>query len=175
MCTQLLSASMSAATAASTGQSIQAAAGAVGALGDLAAGMTRARLARLDAEGERAVAEARARRIRAAGERELGRARSDAVAAGVSVRSESVLEAERQIGRGVEQDAGVALLTGESRANSLELAASGYRAAGLASFGDGLLDAASKWKRSRASRAADIWSPGYDDRGAITGGWTGDR
>lgn len=183
MCTELLSMAMAApaapastaatsaaasaaAATARTGQAIQAIAGATNALGDLASGVMRARLLRMEAQGERETAAARARRVRAAGERELSRARSDAVAAGVSVRSESVLEAERQITRGVEQDAISSILSGESRARGLQMSADYYRAAGINQLTDGLLGAATKWKQSRSQPASMVVLPpdGMEDR-----------
>lgn len=133
------------------GLTTQAGAAGLNALGSLASGVMRARAARVDAAATRAAGEAAARRTRRAGEVELSRARGDAVGAGVSLRSESVMDIERQIVRNVEQDAGVAIITGQSRARTLQ-------AEGDAAFMNGALGAlagmgaaADRWKRAKGA------------------------
>lgn len=175
MCVNLSTLAMSAADTVSAGNKIQAFTGAVNALGDLAMGVTKQRMMNADARGARMQGEQRAKRIRAAGDQELGRARADAAGAGVSVGSDSVLAAERQIVRGSEQDAAIAILTGENQATSLELSGKMYRNAGVFSALDGMVGAADKWRRSKYAEQQNIWSPGYDDVTGASGGWTGMR
>lgn len=133
------------------GGMLQAAAGGLGALSTLASGVVQQRAARADAAAMRAAGEQRASRIRDAGRRELSNARADAVGAGVSLRSGSVMDAERQIVRNVEQDAMVSILTARRRADAIQadgdqaLLTGGLQA--LAGFGA----AADKWKRSRSA------------------------
>lgn len=149
MCMSLLSMAQMAGPAVEAGGTMQAIAGGANALGDLAAGVTRARMNRADAKAEIAAGAAKALRIRAAGERELGTARAQASASGVKVTSGSVLEAERAIVRGVEIDAGVAMLNAERRADSLRQSADYYQADGLNSAVDGLTGAVNKWRGTR--------------------------
>lgn len=134
---------------AQTGATMQATGMALGALGDLAAGTMRARMARADAAGDRAAGQQRADRIRKAGARELGQSRAGAVASGVKLSSESVLEAERSLRQNVEQDAMMAILTGNNRARSSEVSADFIEAGTLNSTISGLGEAYGKWKRSR--------------------------
>ena len=140
MCVSLLQ--MAGTTAIEQAGAIQAVAGGVNALGDLAGGVARARMNRNDARAERAYGQAKAGRVRAAGEQELGTARAAAAGAGVKVGSGSVMAAEGQIVRNVEQDAMSAILTGDRRADSLDRSAHMYQMGGLQQAGDGLLDAA---------------------------------
>lgn len=164
MCVQLLATALGAAGAysasqtgtatpadsAQTGATLQATAQGMTILGDLAAGATRARMARAEAAGERAAGVQRADRIRKAGARELGQSRSGAVASGVKLSSESVLEAERQLTTNVEQDAMMAILSGNNRARTSELSADYIQSATLNSALSGTAEAYGKWKRSRA-------------------------
>lgn len=126
-----------------------AAAQGVAALGSLAAGVMQSRAARADAELATADGRARAKRIRTAGQAEVSRSRNDAVGAGVSLNSGSVLQAERQIVQNVEQDALSAIVTGNSRAGAAR--AQGQQAmisGALGAFGS-IYGAADKWKRAR--------------------------
>jgi hypothetical protein len=133
------------------GGMMQAAAGGLGALSSLASGVVRYRAGQVDADATRAAGRQRAQRIRTAGQRELGETRGDALQAGVSLRSGSVLEAERQVVRNVEQDAGVAILNARSRAAAME--AEGRQELVTGTFGAlaGFGMAADKWKRSRSA------------------------
>lgn len=154
--TQMMSQPNTPAGQIEAGGSMQAAAMGINALGDLASGVTRARMARADAAAQRAAGQSRAARIRTAGETELSKARAGATGLGVSVNSGSVMEAERQIVRNVEQDAGVAILNGESRAASLETSAGYYQQGGVFAAMDGLVGAADKWKRTRQAAPMNI-------------------
>lgn len=153
MCVNLLSLGQMGA-AVETGGALQAIGGGLNALGDLAAGVTRARMNRADARSEVAVGQAKANRIRAAGARELSTARGQATAAGVKLTSGSVLEVERQIVQNVEQDAGVAMLSADRRAHSLNTSADYYQMAGINSAADGLTSAANKWRGTRRAKPA---------------------
>lgn len=162
MCVQLLSTALAGAGAYYTGQPAtgaaamqnagyaQAAFTAADAIGDYAQAQTRARMMRADAAGARIEGEQRAKRIRKAGADAVSEARGKLTASGIALTSDSALEIERAIVRGSEQDAGVALLTGNNRAAGLELSGQLYRAAGQQGLVDGLLTAGSKWKRSRS-------------------------
>jgi len=123
------------------------------ALGSLASGVMRSRAAAMDAAAATAEGQARARRIRQAGAAELGKARADAVGAGVSLASGSVLDAERQIVRNVEQDAGVAILTGQSRAAAARSDGREAMINGTLGALGALTMARDKWKR------ASGWAP----------------
>lgn len=131
------------------GGQTQAIAMGINALGDLAYGSMRSRMSRADAAALRAAGQEKAARIRVAGQQELGRARAGAAGLNVSVSSGSVLEAERNIVRNVEQDAGVAILSGENRATAQEVAADYYQRGGVLQALDGMMGAASKWRRSQ--------------------------
>lgn len=133
----------------------QAAAQGVGALASLASGVVQSRAARNDADAAGAEGRARARRIRTAGAVEMGRARGDAVGAGVSLNSGSVLQAERQITQNVEQDALSAIATGDSRARAAR--AQGQQAMLNGALGalSGMVTAADKWKRAQGAG----WAP----------------
>lgn len=164
MCVQLLTTALSAganiygATQSPTGNAaqdtatagnIQALASGADALGDLAMGSARARMARSQAAGERAMGEQRASRIRRQGAMQIAEGRSQVVGSGVKLTSSSALEAERSLVQAIEQDAGVAILTGQGRANSLQAAGDQYQLAGLNSAISGGADAFGKWRRSR--------------------------
>lgn len=174
MCVQLANAAMAmggdlagANGAIQQGGTMQALSGGLGALGDLAMGATRARAARADAAAERAAGQQRASRIRDAGAETLGAARAQLAASGVKVGAGSALDIERRIVRNVEQDAGVAILTGERRAQALDAQARYSQAAGINSALDGLGGAVDNWKRSRrategpgGSALAAFWRTG---------------
>jgi hypothetical protein len=145
----IMSAAGGPAATAAAGSMTQAAAGGLSALSSLAGGVMQSRAARTDAESARAAAAAKARRIRAAGERELGQARGDAVGAGVSVASGSVMEAERQIVRNVEQDAGLAIVSGNSQAAALETQGQAALINGALGAASNIAFAADRWKRAR--------------------------
>jgi len=98
----------------------------------------------------------RAGRIRTAGKTEVSRSRSDAVGAGVSLNSGSVLQAERQIVQNVEQDAGVAILNGQSRARAFEAQGRGAMLNGALGALSGLSTAADKWKRTQSSAIGNV-------------------
>lgn len=149
MCVSLLSLGSMAASAVETGGTLQAIGSGANAIGDLAAGVTRARMSRADARAEKAMGQARADRIRTAGEAELSRARSGAVAGNVSLSSGSVLAAEQQVVTNVEQDALSEILTGNNRARSLNASARYYTQAGMNNASDGLLYGYNTWKRTR--------------------------
>jgi hypothetical protein len=150
MCVNLMSMQqMLGSTDVERGGSLQAIGGAANALGDLAAGVTRARMNRADARDIEAAGDAKAGRIRQAGARELSTARAQASATGVKLSSGSIMEVERQIVRNVEQDAGVAILTAHRQADSLRQSAGYYQQAGINAAGDGLVGAVSKWKKTR--------------------------
>lgn len=147
MCTQLAALSMAGGIEAAG--NVQAVAGGLDALGDLAGGVTRARMQRQDARSERAYGQSKAGRIRQAGEAELGAARASAAASGVKVGSGSVLMAEKQIVQNVEQDALSSILTGNNRAASLDESARYHQTAGFNSAADGLFELGRNWKRTR--------------------------
>lgn len=138
------------------GGMLQAGAMGLGALGSLASGVISANAARADAAAARAVGQAKAGVIRRAGAREVGRSRSDAVGAGVSVNSGSALEAERQIVTNVEQDAGVAILTGESRARQAQAVGRNAMINGTLGALAGMTTAADKWKRARSAAIGNV-------------------
>ncbi len=131
----------------------QATAQGIGALASLASGVVQSNAARADAGLARAEGQVRARRVRAAGAVEASRSRSDAVGAGVSLNSGSVLLAEQQITRNVEQDALSAIATGASRASSLESQGRGAMINGALGALSGMVTAADKWKRAKT------WAP----------------
>jgi hypothetical protein len=160
MCVNLLqTAGMAGSSLVEAGGNLQMAASGLDALGDLASGVTRARMNRADARAEEATAQARAKRIRSAGEAELGQARAQASASGVSLSSGSVLAAERQIVQNVEQDALSAILTGRNRADALRRSASAYQAAGIGSAADTLTGGFGRWKRTRRNSAFRLDDP----------------
>ena len=132
------------------GLSMQGAAQGLGALSSLASGVIQSRAASADAAAATAEGQARARRIRTAGAAEVSRSRSDSAGTGLSVASGSSLEAERQIVRNVEQDAGVAILTGQSRAASLTNQGREAMLNGTLGALAGIYGAADKWKRAKA-------------------------
>lgn len=176
MCINLSTMAMSAATAQEWGAGLQAGASVARALGDLAAGSTRAAMLRADAAGVRAQGQAKARRIRTAGAQAVGESRAAAAASGVAVTGESVLDAERQAVRLSEQDAAMAILTGENQARGAEASADMYRSAGVQSALSELSTGASKWRLSKyAIDQQEMWRPGFDDTSAAYGGWTGQR
>lgn len=139
-----------------SGLTMQAGAAGLNALGSLASGVMRARAASADAAAARAVGEAAAGRVRRAGAVEVGRSRSDAVGAGVSLRSESVLAAEQQIVRNVEQDAGLAILNAGMRADALQ--AEGRAAVMNGALGAlaGVGMAADRWKRAKSAAIGSV-------------------
>lgn len=165
MCVPLLSAALSAganiygATADTTGMTgaettamagnVQAIAGAADAIGNLAMAQTRARLARMEAAGEAATGAQRADRIRRQGRLAVGEARAAAVGSGVKLTGDSVMEAERELMRRAEQDAGVAILTGANRARSLNMSADYMEQAGTASLLASGAEAFGNWRRTR--------------------------
>lgn len=131
------------------GLQMQAAGSGLAALGSLASGVMQSRAARADAAAASAEGQTRARRIRTAGQVEAGRARVDAVGAGVSVNSGSVLQAERQITQNVEQDALSAIVTGNSRAAALRSQGQQAMLNGALGALSGLAVANDKWKRAK--------------------------
>ncbi len=149
MCTSLLTTALSAPEMVEAGGNLQAIGSGLDAIGDLAAGVTRARMARADARAEKAYGQAKAGRIREAGERELGQARGAASASGVKLTSGSVLEAERSITHNVEQDALSAIVTGRNRASALNASAGYYQRAGVMSAMDSIGTGLNAWKRTR--------------------------
>lgn len=176
MCFQMSTMALSAPQMMETGRTLQAVGSVARALGDLAAGSTRADMLKADAAGYRAVGEAKARRIREAGRLAVGESRAQAAASGVAVSGDSVLDAERAIVRRSEQDAAIAILTGENQARGAEISASMYRGAGMQSALSEIGAGASRWMLSKyAQDQMSIWQPGYDDTTAATGGWTGQR
>lgn len=131
------------------GLRLQAAGNGLAALSSLASGVMQSRAARADAAASSAEGQTRARRIRAAGRVEAGRARVDAVGAGVSVNSGSVLQAEQQIAQNVEQDALSAIVTGNSRAAALRSQGNQAMLNGALGALPGIAMANDKWKRAR--------------------------
>lgn len=143
-------------------QRMQAGSRGVAALAALAAGVTKARAMQLDAMSAEQVGEMRAKRIRRAGKQELGKSVADAVGAGVRVGVGSAAEAEREIVRGYEQDAAVAVLTGRNEARSIRLEAGRVRnAAVMDSLAHGFA-AADKWRRSKYVKPVGVVSSGAD-------------
>ena len=106
-------------------------------------------MARIDGQNK-------ASRIRTAGKAEVSRSRGDAVGAGVSLNSGSALEAERQVVRNVEQDAGVAILTGEGRAMARETEGRMAMVNGMLGAIGGSATAFDKWKRARSTAIGSI-------------------
>lgn len=153
MCVQLLAAMGTAdtpgASQISTGGALQTAGLVSQAVGDYAMHATRARMSRVDADAEEATAAARAQRIREAGRRTVGQSRADAVGAGVSVASASVLEAQAAIDRGSELDAMSAILSGQNAARGLRSSATLYKRAGAMSALNTLAEASNTWTRTR--------------------------
>lgn len=133
------------------GLTMQAGAAGLGALGSLASGVVRSRAASADAASMRAAGEAAAKRTRRAGAIELSRARGDAVGAGVSLRSESVLDIERQIVRNVEQDAGLQIINANSRADALQAEGNAALVNGALGALAGVGAAADRWKRAKTA------------------------
>lgn len=130
------------------GLTMQAGAAGIGALGSLASGVVRSRAASADAAAARAAGESAAKRTRRAGAVELSRARGDAVGAGVSLRSDSVMDIEQQIVRNVEQDAGLQILNAGARANTLQADGSTAMTNGALGALAGMGAAADRWKRA---------------------------
>lgn len=161
MCTSLLNTALTAPETIEAGGRMQAIGSGLNALGDLAAGVTRARMSRADARAEEALGQVRAGRIRTAGERELGEARAAASASGVKLSSGSVMEAERSIVRNVEQDALSAIVTGQNRAASLRASAGYYQQAGVLSALDEIGTGVNTWKRTRRP-PAPLVAPGEE-------------
>lgn len=156
----LLSAGMapgaSPAAMAGAGGMAQAGAAGLGALSSLASGVVQSRAARADAEMARIDGQNKAARIRTAGRAEVSRSRSDAVGAGVSLNSGSVLQAERQVVQNVEQDAGVAILTGEGRAMARQAEGRTAMVNGMLGAISGSANAYDKWKRARSTAVGNI-------------------
>lgn len=163
----LLSAGMGAGASAGEqqagGLARQASAQGIGALASLASGVVQSNAARTDAGLARAEGQARAKRVRTAGAVETGRSRSDAVGAGVSLNSGSVLLAERQITQNVEQDALSAIATGSSRASALESQGRGAMINGALGALSGMVTAADKWKRAKGVGWAPAIQPSLPD------------
>ncbi len=145
---------------AQQGAQAQAIASGINTLGDLAMAATKARMLKADAAGERVAGERRADRIRKAGGKAVGELRSAAVASGVKLSSTSVLDAEEDLTRNVEQDAGIAILTGSNRARSTDLSAEMLQAGVINSTISGGFDAYGKWKRSRSYTPSNIPAAG---------------
>lgn len=135
----------------STAGNLEAAATAADALGALAMASTRARLARAEAQGERASAAQRAARVRRQGEFARGESRAQTGAMGVRLTSDSILEAERSLERAISTDAAIALATGETRAAGLNMQADYTQAAGMNTLLAGAAEAAGRWRRSRSA------------------------
>lgn len=135
---------------------MQAGAAGLGALANLASGVVQSRAARADAVSATADGAMRASRIRTAGRTEVSRSRSDAVGAGVSLNSGSVLQAERQIVQNVEQDAGVAILTGQSRARAAEAQGRSAMLNGALGALGGIVTMADKWKRAQSAAIGNV-------------------
>lgn len=159
MCVPLSLLSAGTGAGASAGEQVagglarQSVASGVAALGSLASGVMQSRAARADAASATAEGRARARRIRTAGQAEVSRSRVDAIGAGVSVNSESALQAERQVVQNVEQDALSAIATGQSRARALRSQGSAAMLNGALGALAGIATASDKWKR------ASGWAP----------------
>lgn len=142
-------------TGAQAGVNLQTFAGVLSGVSNIMAGVSRANMqsgfAQVDAASEEALGQAKARRIRQAASREAGTSRAQATAAGVALDSGSVLDAERQIVRGSEEDAMSAILTGKNRADALRLSGELYAAEGKAALWQGIGQAAfavSGWRRT---------------------------
>lgn len=99
-------------------------------------------------EGELADAQgiARAKRIREAGRYAVGQTRAAAVAGGVSVSSDSVLDAERQTVQNVEQDAMSAILSGQLARSQSDVAANNAEIGGLLGAAGSAASSYGKWK-----------------------------
>lgn len=138
------------------GGMLQAGAAGLGALSSLASGVVQSRAARADAAIATAAGAAQAKRIRTAGQTEVSRSRSDAVGAGVSLNSGSVLLAERQIVQNVEQDALSAIATGQSRARALEIQGRNAALNGAIGALGGLASGADKWKRASSAAIGHV-------------------
>lgn len=131
------------------GQKLQLIGGIAEGFGDLAAAMARAQALKIDAASEVASAAQRASRIRRAGALAVGESRATVAGSGVKLTSDSALEAERELIRQIEQDAGVAILNGGNRARQLEMQADYLKSAGYASL---IHDTASNWRRTKPQR-----------------------
>lgn len=147
------------------GGNLQAGAGLLNSISSLASGISAGKVGKANAAAQMALAQTEANSIRRAGGKELGAARAAAAASGVSVASGSVLEAERDIVRYSEQDAMMAIITGQSRASAAKAAGADARAKMFQDAGESLLSAGAAWRRTRRKvpyRADDPYrNPGY--------------
>lgn len=148
-----------------TGPQMLATADVLEGVASLAQGYTRGAMNRADAAYERAAADAKADRVRTAGAREKGAARVQAVGAGVSLASPSVLEAERSIDRLSEQDALSAIVSGDNRADSLERGARYYERAGLVEGLTGIAGGADRWRRVKRQSFGSVLDPFFGGTG----------
>lgn len=154
MCVSLFSAF---GTGAQAGVNLQTFAGVMSGVSNILSGVSRSNIqagfSEADALSEERLGQDKARVIRKVAARETGTSRAQAAAAGVTLDSGSVLEAERQIVRGSEEDALSAILTGQNRAASLRLSGDMYRADAKSSLWQGVGQAAfavSGWRRVAA-------------------------
>ena len=142
-----------------------AALSAMNGISSLAGGIARNEQAKSLASIEQLAGNMRARAIRRAAVQETGSARAAAAASGVSVSSGSVMEAERDIARYSEQDAMVAVLTGDNRAATMRGNGRAALSGGVDQAAGSLLEAADTWRRTRRRvpyRADDPYrNPGY--------------
>lgn len=142
---------------ANYGSYAQLAGSAVDALGQISAGRDRKKMMEADARAVQAQANAKAKIIRKAGKAAVGQTRSGAVASGVTLSSESVMEAERQTIQNVEHDALMTIITGGSQAASLRATGGAYQSAGRNDAMESLVHGATMWARGkRISESAGV-------------------